>query len=238
MGMANGGSSKGDARGTVAVERQGFRVELAATAEQRTRLGQHAGLFRVVENFCLELVTAALAQRAAEKTYGIGEKDLTPVPYSAPTLERAWRAAHPSRYPWFAQAGLSSRIPKEACRVRAAGLRNWVASRTGKRAGRRLGFPTWRTRKHGSRFRYDADTARPDDTRTVHLPKIGKVHTLEDMSWLTGRIGDGRAGSSAPPCGNRPAGGGYPSSSRSTAPTSTPTGPSTHGRRPAASTWG
>jgi putative transposase len=173
--------------------RQGFRVELAPTPEQRARLGQHAGLSRVVENFCLEMVRAGLAQRAAEKTYGISGQDLTPVPFSAAALERAWRAAHPTRYPWFAAEDLSSRVPKEACRVRAAGLRNWADSRTGKRAGRRLGFPTWRTRKHGSRFRYDAHTARPDGARTVHLPKIGKLRTWEDMSWLTERIADGRA---------------------------------------------
>ncbi|SDL44482.1 Helix-turn-helix domain-containing protein, partial [Nonomuraea maritima] len=29
-------------------DRQGFRVELAPTLEQRARLGQHAGLSRVV----------------------------------------------------------------------------------------------------------------------------------------------------------------------------------------------
>ena len=88
--------------------RQGFRVEIAPTLEQRKRLGQHAGLSRVVENFCLETVKAALEQREAEKTYGMPGSDLTPVPWSAPALERAWRLAHPSRYPWFLESGLSS----------------------------------------------------------------------------------------------------------------------------------
>jgi hypothetical protein len=48
--------------------KQGYRVELAPTPEQHVRLGQHAGLSRVVENFCLELVKAAVAQRNAERT--------------------------------------------------------------------------------------------------------------------------------------------------------------------------
>lgn len=173
--------------------KQGFRVEIRPTVGQRQRLGQHAGLSRVVENFCLELVKAALDQRDAERTYGVPDADLTPVPWSAPAMERAWRIAHPGRYPWFGAESMSSRVPKEACRVRAAGLKNWAESRTGKRKGRKLGFPTWRKRKHGSRFRYDADTARPDSPRTVHLPKVGKVHALEDMSWLLERISDGRA---------------------------------------------
>ncbi len=177
--------------------KQGYRVELRPTAGQRVRLGQHAGLSRVVENYCLELVKAALDQRAAEKTYGVPEAELTSVAWSAPALERAWRAAHPGRYPWFTAEGLSSRIPKEACRVRAAGLKNWTDSRKGARKGarkgRKLGFPAWRKRRHGSRFRYDGDRARPIDSRCVALPGVGKVHTLEDMSWLTEPIAEGRA---------------------------------------------
>lgn len=174
-------------------DRQGYRVELAPTLEQRARLGRHAGLSRVVENFCLEKVKAALEQREAEKTYGIPEKDLTPVPWSAPALERLWRLEHRDRYPWFTQEGLSSRVPKEACRVRAAGFKNFFDSKSGKRKGRKIGFPGWRKRKHGSRFRYDAGRARPLSARVVTLPGVGKVRTLEDMSWLTGRIADGRA---------------------------------------------
>src|SRR5690606_31011104 len=113
--------------------RQGFRVELAPTLEQRARLGQHAGLSRVVENFCLEKVKAALAQREAEKTYGVPDAELTPVPWSAPALERLWRLEHPARFPWFGEDGLSSRVPKEACRVRAAAFKNFFDSRSGKR---------------------------------------------------------------------------------------------------------
>ncbi|GAA3184399.1 RNA-guided endonuclease InsQ/TnpB family protein [Nonomuraea roseoviolacea] len=173
--------------------RQGYRVELAPTREQRARLGQHAGLSRVVENFCLEKVHAALEQREAEKTYGIRAADLTPVPWSAPAFERLWRLEHRDRYPWFAGEGLSSRVPKEACRARAAGFKNFFDSRSGRRKGRKVGFPGWRKRKHGSRFRYDADRARPEATRMVRLPGVGKVHTLEDMSWLTDRIADGQA---------------------------------------------
>ncbi|MEU6793499.1 RNA-guided endonuclease TnpB family protein [Nonomuraea wenchangensis] len=174
-------------------DRQGYRVELAPTLEQRARLGRHAGLSRVVENLCLEKVKAALKQREAEKTYGIPDANLTSVPWSAPALERLWRLEHRDRYPWFTEEGLSSRVPKEACRVRAAGFKNFFDSRSGRRKGRKAGFPGWRKRKHGSKFRYDAATARPHTSRSVHLPMIGKVRTLEDMSWLTSRIADGRA---------------------------------------------
>jgi putative transposase len=167
---------------------QGFRVELAPTEDQRVRLGQHAGLSRLVENFCLERVKAALDQREAEKTYGVPDAGLTKVPWSAPALEAAWRAARPTRFPWFAESGLSSRVPKEACRLRAAGLKNFFDSRSGKRKGRKVGFPGWRKRKHGGRFRYDSDRAAPADSRTVYLPGVGKVATREDMDWLVDRL--------------------------------------------------
>ncbi|PWU43530.1 transposase [Micromonospora globispora] len=173
--------------------KQGYRVELAPTAKQRSRLAQHAGLSRVVENFCLALVKAALDQREAERSYGVPDELLTPVPWSAPALEKAWRAAHSTLFPWFGAEGLSSRVPKEACRVRAAGLKNWAVSRTGVRRGRRVGFPTWRKRKHGSRFRYDADRAHPTGPGMITLPGVGPVRTREDMSWLTGRLAYGCA---------------------------------------------
>ncbi|WP_026120030.1 RNA-guided endonuclease InsQ/TnpB family protein [Nocardiopsis potens] len=173
--------------------KQGVRFELAPTGGQAVAMGRHCGLSRVVENFCLETVRKKYAQRKAEESYGITGDGLTKVPWSAPALEREWRAAHPKRYPWFSQGGLSSRIPKEACRVRAAGLKNYFASRAGKRKGTRVGWPRWRRRKHGSRFRYDADRAKPLDARTVRLPAIGDVAVREDMSWLTDRTATGRA---------------------------------------------
>lgn len=160
--------------------KQGVRYELAPTDDQAVLMGRHCGLSRVVENFCLETVRAKWEQRKAEESYGVGKDELTVVPWSAPALEKEWRAAHAERFPWFAENGMSSRVPKEACRVRAAGLSNYLNSKQGKRKGAKMGFPSWRKRKHGSRFRYDADRAKPIDARTVRLPAIGDVATRED----------------------------------------------------------
>ncbi|MEU8781793.1 helix-turn-helix domain-containing protein [Streptomyces sp. NPDC048637] len=107
---------------------QGLWFELAPTTEQAVMLGRHCGLSRVVENFCLETVQRKQAQQEAEKTYGITGDELTKIPRSAPTLEREWRAVHPECYPWFAEGKLSSRILKEACRVRAAGIKNVLSA--------------------------------------------------------------------------------------------------------------
>jgi putative transposase len=98
--------------------KQGYRIELDPTSEQRQRLGQHAGLFRVVENFCLELVQAALTARKAASEAGVPENGLPKVPWSAPAMEAAWRKAHPNRYPWFAESDLSSQAVGRAGELR------------------------------------------------------------------------------------------------------------------------
>lgn len=173
---------------------QGYRVEVSPSVEQRAAMGRHAGLSRVVENFCLDKIRAAFAQRAAELTYGVPEAHLTKAPWTAVDMERLWRAEHRTVAPWFAESGLSSRVPKEACRLRAAGLKNWWASKTGKRKGPKVKFPALRKRKHGSRFRYDADRAKPAGERGVKLPGVpGAVRAAESLSWLVERIEDGRA---------------------------------------------
>lgn len=173
--------------------KQGYRIELAPSAEQREAMGRHAGLSRFVENFCLDKIRAAFAQRAAEASYGIPDDQRTRAPWTAIDLERLWRAEHRVVAPWFSASDLSSRVPKEACRLRAAGLANWQRSKNGSRKGSKVRFPRLRKRKHGSRFRYDAREAHPADAVTVHLPKIGKVRTRESMDWLIDRITAGTA---------------------------------------------
>lgn len=111
--------------------KQGFRIELAPTPDQVEWLGRHAGLSRFVENYALDRIRAAFAQRAAEQTYGVPVEHLTKAPWTGIDLEKLWRAEHWAVAPWFAESGLSSRIPKEACRLRAAGLKNWWESKAG-----------------------------------------------------------------------------------------------------------
>lgn len=168
--------------------KQGYRIEMNPTPEQRATLVAHAGLSRFVENFALDKIRAAFDQRRAEESYGIPPEQQTRAPWGAIDLERLWRAEHKVVAPWFAEMGLSSRVPKEACRLRAVGLKTWWNSKSGHRRGRRVGFPRLRKRKHGLRFKYDADTAYPLDTETVHLPRIGKLSVRESMSWLLDRM--------------------------------------------------
>jgi putative transposase len=73
---------------------QGFRVELAPILEQRQCLAQHTGLHRVVFNHELAHVKAVMDQRGAERTYGIGDDDLTMAPGVVRARPRAALAGH------------------------------------------------------------------------------------------------------------------------------------------------
>lgn len=135
---------------------------------------------------------AALAQREAEKTYGIPEGRLTGTPWTLYALRKEWNQAKHTTAPWWAEcskeafnAGLDSL---------ARGLKNFTDSKKGARKGRRVGFPRFKKRGRAREaFRYTTGSFGPDGDRRVKLPRIGRVKTCEAMGRLTSRIADGSA---------------------------------------------
>ena len=116
-----------------------FLFALDPTDAQAEAFRSHCGAQRFAYNWGLELIRANLDQRAAERTYDIGEDQLTPpVAWSAYSLRRAWNEAKNSRAPWWAQN--SKEVYSAGLANLAAALRNWSSSRSGARAGRRVGF--------------------------------------------------------------------------------------------------
>ena len=74
----------------------------------------------------------------------------------------------------------------------AKGLSNWSKSRKGDRKGRRVGFPKFKSKsKTTPRFAYTAGGFGliEGDPKTLRLPKIGRVHCMENVA---NRVGDGR----------------------------------------------
>lgn len=67
----------------------------------------------------------------------------------------------------------------------AKGLSNWSKSRKGDRKGRRVGFPKFKTKnKTTPRFAYTAGGFGliDGDPKALRLPKIGRVHCVEDVA--------------------------------------------------------
>ena len=73
----------------------------------------------------------------------------------------------------------------------AKGLSNWVKSRRGARKGRRVGFPKFKAKdKATPRFAYTTGFRLiEDDPKALRLPKVGRVHCMEDVAE---RVGDAR----------------------------------------------
>ncbi|EIV93138.1 IS607 family element RNA-guided endonuclease TnpB [Frankia sp. QA3] len=167
-----------------------FALALAPTPAEHAGLFRHAGAARFAFNRGLARVTAVLAQRDAEKSYGLHDDVVSPVPWTLAALRREWNAAKSTAAPWWAEC--SKEAYSAGLDQLARGLKNVTDSRSGKRRGRRVGFPRFTKRARAS-FRYTTGSYGPDGDRHVKLPRVGRVKVCEPMGALTGRLADGRA---------------------------------------------
>ena len=117
-----------------------YRFALDPSAAQARDLERHAGAARFAFNWALAQVRANIGQRTAERSYGVDGEDLTAsLGWNLPALRRAWNAAKSEIAPWWSECS------KEAFNTGLDGvarsLKNWADSKSGKRAGRTVGFP-------------------------------------------------------------------------------------------------
>jgi putative transposase len=173
---------------------QAYRFALDPTPRQVRVLLRHAGAARVAYNWGLARIKANLDQRAAERSYGIAETDLTPVlNWSLYAMRKDWNQAKTQVAPWWAECSKETYNTGLDQLTRA--LKNWSDSRKGARKGRRVGFPRFKSRrKHAPSVRFTTGTIRlEDDRRHVRLPRLGAIKTHESTRKLHRRIADGRA---------------------------------------------
>ena len=123
---------------------QAYRFALDPTPVQLRALASHAGAARFAHNHMLALVKSVMDQRAAERSYGIPEDQLTPaLRWSLPALRKVWNARKDQVAPWWAQN--SKEAYNSGLDGLARGLDAWSKSRTGRRAGKPVGFPRFKT---------------------------------------------------------------------------------------------
>lgn len=155
-----------------------YRFALDPTPAQVRALRSHAGAARVAFNWGLARVKANLSQREAEKSYGIADADLTPsISWSLYSLRKDWNAAKGAVAPWWGECS------KEAFNTGldqlARALKNWGDSRKGKRKGKPVGFPRFKSkRKARPSIRFTTGAIRCEPTHAV-LPRIGRVKLHE-----------------------------------------------------------
>ncbi|MGH3378016.1 MAG: IS607 family element RNA-guided endonuclease TnpB [Actinoallomurus sp.] len=173
---------------------QAYRFALDPTPRQVRDLLRHAGAARVAYNWGLARIKANLSQRKAERSYGIADADLTPVlGWSLYAMRKDWNQAKEHVAPWWAEC--SKEAYSTGLDQLARGLKNWSESRSGKRKGRRVGFPRFKSRRrHTPSVRFTTGAIRvEDDRRHVTLPRLGTIKTHESTRKLQRRIADGRA---------------------------------------------
>ena len=155
-----------------------YRFALDPTPAQERALRSHAGAARVAFNWGLAQVLANLDQREAERSYGIGGDDLTPsLSWSLYSLRKAWNAAKDMVAPWWGECS------KEAFNTGldqlARALKNWADSRKGRRKGRPVGFPRFRSRRRARpSVRFTTGAIRCESTHAV-LPRLGRIKLHE-----------------------------------------------------------
>jgi putative transposase len=171
---------------------QAFRFALDPNNIQAAALSRHAGAARFAFNWGLARVKAALAQREAEKTYGVPDGELTDVPWTLPALRKEWNRAKNDVAPWWPEC--SKEAYSAGLDRLARGLKNFGDSRQGKRKGRRVGFPRFKKRGRArDGFRYTTGAYGPDGGRHVKLPRVGRVKVCEPTGKLTEKLAGGAA---------------------------------------------
>jgi putative transposase len=173
---------------------QAYRFALDLTAAQERAVLAHAGAGRKAHNWALARVKAVLDQRAAERSYGLADDALTPaMGWSLPALRKVWNAAKDEVAPWWREC--SKEAFNTGLDALARGLKNWSDSRTGKRAGRKVGFPRFKA-KHRTTpsVRFTTGTIRVEpDRKHVVLPRLGRLKLHESARKLARRLDAGTA---------------------------------------------
>jgi putative transposase len=179
---------------------QAYRFALDPTAAQEAALNSHAGARNFAFNTMLAAVKANLDQRAAEKTYGLDDDNLTPcLGWSMRSLRDEWnRRKHAVAVcvdgtPWWDQN--SKEAYASGCQSLANALQNWSQSRQGQRKGPRVGFPRFKSKRHSAKkFTFTTGAIRVEpDRHHVTLPRLGRIRTHESTRTLARRLEAGTA---------------------------------------------
>jgi putative transposase len=191
-----------------------FRFCLDPTVEQHGVLARHAGASRFAFNQCLRIVKTALTQRCSDRH--------AKVPWTRFDLINAFNAwkktadagrmigVDPAGVAEVAVTGLVWRhevcqqVFEEAAVDLSRGLQAWSDSRSGKRSGKRIGFPrfkkkscaapSFRVRNKHRKGRLAAIRVGTDGRpRSVILPGIGAIAVHDDTRRLRRMLTNQRA---------------------------------------------
>ncbi|MCH4851374.1 IS607 family element transposase accessory protein TnpB [Bifidobacterium pseudolongum] len=156
---------------------EAVKVALDPTPRQERLLEGHAGAARFAYNLMLAHIQSQLARN--EKA-----------DWSMYAQRRWWNEWKNEIAPWWAE--YSKEAYNSAFESLAAALKNHFASKTGRRKGRRMGWPKFKSKRHTTpRFAYTTGSFGlvEGDPKVLKLPRVGRVHCMEDIAR---RVGDAK----------------------------------------------
>ena len=162
---------------------EAVKVALDPSPAQERLLLSHAGAARFAFNAGLAHVKAGIDTGAKPE-------------WSYYALVRWWNAnkdalaVNADGTPWWAEN--SKEAANTGLRSLASALSNWSKSRKGLRKGRRVGFPRFRAKdRERPRFAYTTGSFGliEGDPKALRLPKVGRVHCMENVA---ARVGGAR----------------------------------------------
>ncbi|MGH3543060.1 MAG: helix-turn-helix domain-containing protein, partial [Mycobacterium sp.] len=117
---------------------QAYRFALDPSPDQVRVLESHCGAARFAFNHMLDVVKTNLDQRAAERSYGVADQDLTPAQgWSLAKLRKTWNRVKTDVAPWW--EANSKEAYNSGLDALGRALENWSASRAGDRVGAVIG---------------------------------------------------------------------------------------------------
>lgn len=163
---------------------EGIKFALDPTPRQRDLLASNAGGARFAYNSMLKHVLEQIEYNKSVPGEAAVELD-----WSQYALRRWWNRSKYALAPWWSSN--SKEVYSYAAECLGRGLRNYSDSKKGKRRGRRVGFPKFKNKRSFNKFAYTTGFKQPMwwDTNALVLPRIGRVHCMENVYE---RVGDGR----------------------------------------------
>ena len=163
-----------------------FEVEWPAEEVRRTLVRSHFGARRFAFNWGLARVKADLDAKPVDPGHESVGWDLR-------SLRKAWNRAKDQVALWWATN--SKECYSAGLADLAQGLNNWSDSKSGKRQGRRVGFPRFKSgRRDPGRVRFTTGAMRLEpDRRTIVLPVIGGLRAKENTRRVQRHVAAGRA---------------------------------------------
>lgn len=149
---------------------EAVRIRLDPTPRQTRLLESHAGGVRFAYNLMLAHV---------QRQISLGEKP----DWTLYAMRRWWNEWKDEIAPWWREN--SKEAYSSAFEWLSQALRNWSDSRKGRRAGRRVGWPKYKSKRSSvPRFAYTTGSFGliEDDPKALKLPRIGRVHCMENAT--------------------------------------------------------